>query len=164
MSDLSAFEDLLAANEAYAASFPHADVPGRAATGLAVVTCMDARIDPAAILGLAPGDAKVLRNAGGRVTDEVLKALVVGTALLGVTRVLVMPHTRCRMVQESDEAVHDAIRSGTGVDTRSVVFGTAADQAAALEQDLTRIRTHPLLPRDLTVLGLTYDVTTGHLR
>lgn len=157
------FADVLAANSAYADAFDLADLPGPAAKGLAVVTCMDSRIDPARILGLEPGDAKVLRNAGGRVTDDVLTALVVATSLLGVTRVLVMPHTRCKMVQDSDEVVHAAIADASGVDTRSLVFGTVPDQAAALEHDLLRIRTHPLLPRDLSVAGYLYDVTTGRL-
>src|ERR687889_1202029 len=92
------FADVLAANAAYAASFGLAGVPSNAARGLAVVTCMDSRIEPLAMLGLGPGDAKIIRNAGARVTDDVLRTLVLGTYLLGVDRAMVIAHTNCRLI------------------------------------------------------------------
>src|SRR5581483_4281305 len=97
MPDADAFADLLAANELYAESFGSPRLPARAAKGLAILTCMDSRIDPLAMLGLRPGDAKILRNAGARVTDDVLRTLVLASCLLGVHRAMVIAHTDCRM-------------------------------------------------------------------
>ncbi|HEY4899106.1 MAG TPA: carbonic anhydrase, partial [Candidatus Nanopelagicaceae bacterium] len=93
---LGNFEDVLGANQSFAERFTSADLTGTALKGLAIVTCMDSRIDPLQIVGMHPGDAKILRNAGARVTDDVLRTLVLATYLLGVYRVLVMPHTACR--------------------------------------------------------------------
>jgi len=158
-----AFDDLFAANDEFAARFEDKGLPARAARGLAVVTCMDSRIDPFGILGIKAGDAKVLRNAGARVTDDVVRTLVLAVYLLGVHRVLVMPHTRCRMAEASDQAIHDLIRREYGVDTRSQDFHTNPDQIAALKHDLVKIHACPLLPRDLTVGGALFDVDTGRL-
>lgn len=160
---MTAFEKELAANARYAERFADADLPGRAAAGLAVVTCMDARIDPLRVLGLANGEAKVLRNPGGQVTGDVLRALVLATHLLGVERVLVLQHTRCRMTQVTDEQAHAAIGEQSGVDTRSLSFGTIADQQAALERDVQRVRSWPYLPPGVAVAGGIYDVATGRV-
>jgi carbonic anhydrase len=116
------FDDLLAANRTYAERFTSAGLKGRAAKGLAVVTCMDSRIEPLQMLGLSKGDAKILRNAGARVTDDVLRTLVLAVHLLGVDRVMVVAHTECRMATVSDEQVHAAIRESAGIDTRSLEF------------------------------------------
>ena len=124
------FDDVRAANEAYAAAFALAGLEPTAARGLAVVTCMDSRIEPLAALGLGPGDAKILRNAGARVTRDVLRTLVLAVALLGVDRILVMPHTRCRMAGQDETEVHDEIERRTGLDTRSLEFSTVMDQEA----------------------------------
>ncbi|MBO3749048.1 carbonic anhydrase [Streptosporangiaceae bacterium NEAU-GS5] len=158
-----AFDDLLAANDEYARTFAHSDLTGRALRGLAVVTCMDSRIDPLGLLGLTAGDAKILRNAGARVTDDVLRTLVLAVYLLGVDRVLVMPHTDCRMSKSTDADVHELIADKYGVDTRSLEFHTVPDQDAALRHDLMRIRTSPFLPPGLRVGGALYDVHTGKL-
>ncbi|WP_017572324.1 beta-class carbonic anhydrase [Nocardiopsis halotolerans] len=159
-----AFEDLLAGNEAYARSFSLKGLQPIAARGLALVTCMDSRIEPLDMLGLKQGDAKILRNAGARVTDDTLRTLVLAVYLLGVDRVMVMPHTRCRMASvESDDAVHDLIQEQYGVDTRSLEFHTDNDQLGALRHDLERIRHHPLLPEGLPVMGAIYDVDTGRV-
>ncbi|MBB5135202.1 carbonic anhydrase [Thermocatellispora tengchongensis] len=160
---MTAFDDLLAANKKYAADFSHSNLTGRAARRLAVVTCMDSRIDPLGLLGLQAGDAKILRNAGARVTDDVQRTLVLAVYLLGVNRVLVMPHTDCRMSKSTDSDIHDLIARDHGVDTRSLDFHTVADQGEALRHDLTRIRTSPFLPSDLAVGGAIYDVHTGEL-
>ncbi|WP_143736805.1 carbonic anhydrase [Microbispora sp. GKU 823] len=159
-----AFDDLLDANEKYASAFTHSGLSGRAARGLAVVTCMDSRIDPLGLLGLAAGDAKILRNAGARVTDDVLRTLVLAVYLLGVDRVLVMPHTDCRMSKSTDEDVHNLIADQYGVDTRSLEFQTVPDQRATLRHDITRIKSSPYLPKDLVVGGALYDVHTGRLQ
>ncbi|WP_436761939.1 beta-class carbonic anhydrase [Streptosporangium sp. V21-05] len=159
---MSAFDDLLTANEKFSATFTNAGLTGRAACGLALVTCMDSRIDPLGLLGLKPGDAKILRNAGARVTDDVLRTLVLAVNLLGVERVLVMPHTDCGVTKVTDEEVH-AIAARRGVDTRSLDFHTVPDQDAALRHDLVRIRTSPFLPPGMPVGGAIYDVRTGKL-
>jgi carbonic anhydrase len=157
-----AFADVLEANEAYAASFELADVPGRAARGLAVLTCIDTRVAPLAILGLQPGDAKILRNPGARVTDDVLGTLVLCRYLLGVDRALIVPHTRCRMAAGSEDAVHDAVRDAGGPDTRSLSFLATDDLHATLRHDVQRVRSSPFL-QGLTVGGFVYDVDTGRL-
>jgi len=158
------FADLLSANAAYAQQFDLGDLQGRAARGLAIVTCMDTRIEPLRMLGLRPGDAKILRNAGGRVTDDVLRTLVLAVHLLGVDRVMVVAHTDCRMAKSSDEEVHGLILRSSGVDTRSLEFRTAPDQDTALRLDVTRIRAHPLLPRGLPAASFLYDVASGRVR
>jgi carbonic anhydrase len=158
------FTDLLAANERYAARFTSGDLPGRAARGLAVVTCMDSRIEPLQMLGLSKGDAKILRNAGGRVTDDVLRTLVLATHLLGVDRVMVVEHTDCRMAKVNEQQAHAAILELSGTDTRSLEFHTIPDQQSTLERDVQRIRSFPYLPSDLAVVGGLYDVASGRLR
>lgn len=154
------FEDVLAANTVYSRHFADAGTPGKAARGLAVVTCMDSRISPLEMLGLQPGDAKILRNAGARVTDDVLRTLVLAVHLLEVTRVMVVPHTDCRMTTVTDEQVHAEILA-RGVDTRSLEFRTIADQISTLADDVQRIRSSPYLPAGLPVVGCVYDVHTG---
>ena len=157
------FADVLASNARYAAHFTGLGLGGRAARGLAIVTCMDSRIEPLGVVGMRPGDAKILRNAGGRVTDDVLRTLVLAVYLLDVTRVLVMPHTRCRMAGSSEEQIHALISERHHIDTRSIEFRTVTDQGAALRLDLQRIRSFPLLPTGLVVGGAMYDVDTGRL-
>jgi carbonic anhydrase len=157
------FSDLQRANEEFVKNFVPEGLSGRAVKGLAIVTCMDSRIAPLAIVGMKPGDAKILRNAGARVTEDVLRTLVLATHLLGVNRVLVMPHTDCRMANGSEPEIHQAIFEASGVDTRSMEIRTVTDQRAALELDMTRIKTYPLLPKDLQVAGGFYDVKTGYL-
>jgi len=155
------YDDVLAANARYAEHFSDAGIPGQAARGLAVVTCMDSRISPLEMLGLAPGDAKILRNAGARVTDDVLRTLVLAVYLLGVDRVMVMAHTDCRMTKVTDDEVLDQLMRERGVDTRSLEFRTIPDQLAVLRRDVQRVRSSPYLPAGLPVAGAVYDVRTG---
>ncbi|MGI9197095.1 MAG: beta-class carbonic anhydrase [Candidatus Nanopelagicales bacterium] len=161
---LEAFTDVLGGNAEHAASYAGSALSGYAARGLAVVTCMDSRIDPLAALGMAPGDVKILRNAGARVTDDVQRTLLLATYLLGVTRILVMPHTDCRMVGSTEADIHALIRQETGTDTRSIEFNTARDVDEALGRDVVRLRANPLLPPGTKVGGAVYDVHTGTLR
>ena len=154
---------MLEANEAYAVDYVDAGLTGWARRGLAVVTCMDSRIDPLAVLGLHPGDVKILRNAGARVTDDVLRTLMLAAHLLGVTRVLVMPHTDCKMASGEEADIHLAIQEKSGVDTRSIEIRTVSDQRSAVITDLTRIRTFPLLPAGLVAAGALLDIRTGRL-
>lgn len=162
MSTDEAFADVLAANEAYAAAYRNADLPARAAKGLAVLTCMDSRIDPLGMLGLKPGDAKILRNAGARVTEDVLRTLVLAVYLLSVQRVMVVAHTRCRMAGGTEDDVHAAVATAGGPDTRSLSFLTTDDQAAAVRSDVQRVRSSPYLP-GIEVGGFVLDIDTGRL-
>lgn len=157
------FADVLAANREYVKTFHDQNLTGRAAKELAVVTCMDSRINPLAVLGMQAGDVKILRNAGARVTDDVLRTLVLATYLLNVTRVLIMPHTNCKMASATEEQIHDAVAKDYGVDIRSIEIRVVEDQLAALRKDIGRVRSYPFLPDDLVVGGAIYDVSTGEI-
>src|SRR5262245_28165189 len=157
------FADVLHANEGYAGGFRLAGLPARAARGLAVLTCMDSRIEPLPMLGLEHGDAKILRNAGARVTDDVLRTLVLATYLLGVDRAMVVAHTKCRMAAGDEDEVHAALDEAGGPDTRSLAFLVTDDQEETLRADVQRIRSWPYLTQ-LRVGGFLYDVDTGRLR
>ena len=128
------------------------------------MTCMDSRIDPLRIIGMSAGDAKILRNAGARVTEDVLRTLILATTLLNVSRVLVMPHTDCRMASGTEEQIHATILERSGIDTRSVEIRTVTDQVAALKSDLVRIEQFPLLPKGIEIAGAIYNVKTGELK
>lgn len=160
---MKSFEDLLAGNKDFAARFAGAGLKGTAARGLAVVTCMDSRIDPLQVLGLSVGDAMIVRNPGAQVTNDVLRTLVLAVHLLGVDRVLILAHTDCRMTKVNDEQVHEAIAAESGIDTRSLDFQTIADQSATLRADVQRVRSSPYLPTDLSVVGGCYDLQTGRI-
>jgi carbonic anhydrase len=157
------FSDLFEANAEFVKTFKSQELTGEARKGLAIITCMDSRIDPLRIVGMQPGDAKILRNAGARVTEDVLRTLVLATYLLNVNRVLVMPHTDCRMASGTEDEIHAAIKERSGVDTRGIEIRTVKDQVAALNADLVRIKSFPLLPKDLSVTGGIYDVKSGKL-
>jgi carbonic anhydrase len=154
------FSDVLAANAAYTRDFRLAGLQARAARGLSVLTCMDSRIEPLAMLGLQPGDAKILRNAGARVTDDVLRTLVLASYLLGVDRTMIIAHTDCRMAAGSEDDVHAAMDAAGGPDTRSLSFLVTDDQEATLCADVQRVRSWPYLT-NLSVGGFLYDVGTG---
>jgi carbonic anhydrase len=156
------FADVLQANEAYARDFGLAGLEPQAARGLAVLTCMDSRIEPLAMLGLRPGDAKILRNAGARVTDDVLRTLVLASYLLGVDRAMVIAHTGCRMAAESEEEVHAALTDAGAPDTSGLSFLVSSDQEETVRADVARVRSWPYLTR-LEVGGFIYDVDTGRL-
>jgi carbonic anhydrase len=154
------FADVVAANAAYAQEFALAGLEPRAARGLAIVTCMDSRIEPLTMLGLRPGDAKILRNAGARVTDDVVRTLVLARYLLGVERVMVVAHTKCRMAGGTEEDVHIAIAAAGGPDTSELSFLVAPDQVAELRNDVDRALSSPYL-KDTVIGGFLYDVDTG---
>lgn len=160
-TDHEKFADLIAANKEYAQEFKYSELTGSAVRGLAIVTCMDSRINPLSVVGMHSGDAKILRNAGARVTEDVLRTLVLATYLLNVDRILVMPHTDCRMAQSDESTLHDLIEKQYGVDTRSLEFRVTKDQEAALKTDITRIRAYPFLREGVSVIGSIYDVKSG---
>lgn len=157
------FSDLLAANERYASRFTMGGFDGIAHAGVAIVTCMDSRIDPLAMVGLHPGDAKIFRNPGGRVTDQAMEALVLGVHLLRVNRVLVVPHTRCAMASSTLEDVQRRVGESAGQDATWLTFGVVDDQERALRADVAKVRSHPLVPDTVAVAGFRYDVDTGRL-
>ena len=151
------------ANGRYPAWVPDSGVAGGAAKGLAVLTCIDSRIDPLAMLGLRAGDAKIIRNAGARVTEDALRSLVLGANLLGVTRVGVVQHTECAMVGTTDDELRARIGTQRGADASGWDFLASTDQLATLNADIELIRACPLLPADLEVRGFVFDVHTGAL-
>ena len=158
------FEDLLAANQAYAEHFQMSGFDGIAKAGVAIVTCMDSRIDPLGLIGLHPGDAKIFRNPGGRVTEAALEALVLGTYLLNVNRILVVPHTKCAMGSHTENALRSTIGELSGQDASWMSFSVVDDQEQKLREDLAKVRAHPLIPDATLVGGFIYDVDTGLLR
>ena len=139
------FDDVIDANRHYQTEFHDPDLPGRAAKGLAVLTCIDSRIDPLAMLGLHAGDAKIIRNAGGRATDDALRSLVLAANLLGVTRVCVVQHTDCAMVGSTEDEMRARVEAARGVDASGWEFLTTTDQVAALPR---RHHAHHLLRAD----------------
>ena len=162
--DSKIFGDLLVNNKSFVSNFEYEELTGTAKEGLAIVTCMDSRIDPLRIVVMSAGDAKILRNAGARVTEDVLRTLILATTLLNVSRILVMPHTDCRMASGTEEQIHATILERSGIDTRSVEIRTVSDQISALKSDLVRIEKFPLLPKNIEVIGAIYNVKTGELR
>jgi len=158
-----AFDDLLTANREFASHFTLAGFDGVAHAGVAIVTCMDSRIDPLRLVGLTPGDAKIFRNPGGRVTPQALEALVLGVHLLRVDRVLVVPHTRCAVATHTEEELRKRVSASAGTDVSWHRFHVVEDQVAALGEDVHRVRSHPLIPERVAVGGFLYDVDTGLL-
>lgn len=157
------FDDLIAANQSYADDFSLSGFDGIARAGVAMVTCMDSRIDPLSMIGLKAGDAKILRNPGGRVTDQVLVALVLGTNLLQVERVLVVEHTRCAMASSSEDDLKGRLTENSGVDASWMSLGAIDDQRRTIEADVRKVHSHPLISNDVLVGGFLYDVDTGLL-
>lgn len=158
------FADVLSGNEEYARNFADSHLTGIARRGIAVVTCIDSRIDPLNLMGMKAGDVKILRNAGARVTEDVLRTLVLASHLLGVKRVLVLPHTDCRMASAEEAEVHAEIMRVSGIDSRGIEIRTVSDQLAALKLDVTRVRSFPLLASDVVVGGAIFDVHSGVLK
>jgi carbonic anhydrase len=157
------FDDLLEANQRFAQDFRLSGFDGIARAGVAVVTCMDSRIDPLGMLGLSPGDAKIFRNPGGRVTPQALEALILAVHLLNVDRILVIPHTRCAMASASEHELQERIRASSGQDASWQPFGVVTDQEEALREDIAKVHAHPLIPDRVKVGGFVYDVDTGLL-
>ncbi|WP_310528549.1 carbonic anhydrase [Nocardioides sp.] len=155
------FTDLIAANRTFAEDFTLGDFDGVAHAGVAIVTCMDSRIDPLRMLGLEHGDAKIFRNPGGRVTSAALEALVLGVHLLGVERILIVPHTKCAMASNTEAELRLKVGKSMGVDASWQEFHVISDQIAALQEDVRRVRSHPLIPENVAIGGFLYYVDTG---
>ena len=158
-----AFADILEANARYAQQF-HLGVPRpEAAKALAVLTCIDSRIEPLRMLGLVPGDAKIMRNAGARVTEDVLRSLVLAVHLLSVSRIAVIQHTRCRMTEATNPEIREEIGRRSGSPADGWDFLAIGNQHDTLVDDLTIIRSCPLIPDTVALTGMIYDVDTGLL-
>ena len=157
------FDDLLAANVRYSTQAPR-NFDGIAHAGIAVVTCMDSRLQPLEMLGLYLGEAKILRTPGGHVTPDALIGCVLGAHLLQVDRILVIAHTRCAMASGTDEEIRHRILNATGADLGDLEIGASPDQEGALRADVALLNTHPALAGRDTVGGFVYDVDSGLLR
>ncbi len=157
-------DELLAANQRFAQRFTQGDLPTLPARQLAVLTCMDARLHPETFLGLAIGDAHVIRNAGGRASDDALRSLIISSRLLGTRAVVVIHHTDCGMLTFTNEEIRDQIRQNLGADASHVDFLPLTDLETSVRSDMEAIRSSPLLPPDITVRGFVYDVQSGRLR
>lgn len=160
---MNEFEDLLTANRTFGDTFALGGFDGVAAAGVAIVTCMDSRIDPLRMVGLEPGDAKIFRNPGGRVTDAALEALVLCAHLLNVERVLVVPHTRCAVASSTEAEIRSRVSESAGVEAGWQRFHVVDDQLQCLGEDVAKVRTHPLIADRVQVGGFLYDVDTGLL-
>src|SRR6266404_2257657 len=175
-------EEVLAANSAYAQNFgDKSDLPMPPGRHFAILTCMDARLDPAKFAGLSEGDAHVIRNAGGRASDDALRSLIISYKLLGTNEFFVIHHTDCGMLFFTDEVMRNLLASSletaelTPSGFRDVGKGpgstegefidwlTMRDNAAAVLADVRRIRNHPLIPKSIPIHGYIYDVRTGRL-
>ena len=175
-------EEVIAANAAYAKDFgKKADLPAPPGRRFAILTCMDARLDPANYAGLAEGDAHVIRNAGGRASDDAIRSFVISYKLLGTREWFVIHHTQCGMATFTDEVMRGLLASslqtatmgasgwqdagqGPGSTEGSYIdWLTISESTQSLVEDVTRIRNHPLVPGDIPIYGYIYDVKTGRL-
>jgi carbonic anhydrase len=161
---VSELQTMLDANRSFAESFGQGGLEVVPARPVVVITCIDARLDPAKILGLEIGDAHVIRNAGGRVTDDAIRSATISTWLLGTRELLVIHHTNCGMTLFTDDVLHEKIRQATGIDVSDEEYLSFADPEESLRQDVARLRDVKTVPDGLSVSGLIYDVRTGELR
>jgi carbonic anhydrase len=156
-------DEIREANDRYAASFQKGDLPMPPGRRFAVLTCMDARIDPARALGLEEGDAHVIRNAGGIASDDAVRSVVISHALLGTREALVIGHTDCGMLTFTNEDLRAKLRDERGVDTEHLDFQPFPDIAERVRSSVRRLRESPLLPDDYGVQGFVYDVASGRI-
>jgi carbonic anhydrase len=156
-------DTLLAANEVYADSFSQGHLPMPPARRVAIVTCMDARLDPARFLGLEPGDAHVIRNAGGLVTEDAIRSLVISHWLLGTQEVAVIAHTDCGMLTFSNDDLRARLRSEADADASEVDFRPFVDLRESVRESLRAVRESAFLPDSLELSGWIYDVRDGRL-
>jgi carbonic anhydrase len=156
---MSVVDEVTAANERYASEFAKGELPMPPGRRFAVVTCMDARLDPAGFLGLEEGDAHVIRNAGGLVNDETIRSLVISHHLLGTEEAVVIGHTECGMLTFTNDDLHGKL----GPESEAIDFQPFPDVAERVRQSVETIRSHPLLPDSFGATGFVYDVETGRI-
>jgi carbonic anhydrase len=159
--------EFLAANEQYASQFDKGDLPLPPKRKVAVLICMDARIDPAKVLGLEEGDAHVIRNAGGRAADA-LRSLAISHELLGIREIVVIHHTDCGMLTFSNDDIRQKLEADLGPEAGKIAsqidFLPFRDLDQSVREDVEAIQASPLIPDDIAVSGFVYDVHTGRLR
>ena len=161
---MSVIPELLAANDRYADRFDRGDLPSPPGRRVAVLTCMDARLLPHRFLGLEEGDAHVIRNAGGRASDDALRSLILSYKLLGTREFVVIHHTDCGAATYDNEQVRQLLRRDTGADASAIDFLPFGDLDDSVRQDVETIRSSPFIPNEIPVRGFVYDVRTGRLR
>ena len=159
---MTATDDLIANNAAYVAGFTKGDLPLPPATNVAVLACMDARLDPAKALGLQEGDAHVIRNAGGVATEDALRSLVISQRLLGTTEIILIHHTDCGMETFTDDAVKEQILADTGL-RPSFALESFPKAEEDVKQTAARIKASPFVPSK-KIRGFVYEVESGRLR
>ena len=160
---MSTTDELLRNNERYANSFDKGDLPMPPAKQIAIVTCMDARLSPYVMLGLSEGDAHVIRNAGGVITDDEIRSLMISQRLLGTREVMLIHHTDCGMLTFSDEELREQIQQEVGIKPH-FPLETFADLEEDVRQSIKRIEASPFIPYKDSVRGFIYEVETGRLR
>jgi len=160
---VSATDQLLENAQSYAAGFDKGDLPLPPGRRVAIVACMDARLNPYALLGLREGDAHIIRNAGGAVTPDVIRSLSISQRLLGTEEIVLIHHTGCGMLAFSDDEFRSALEQETGIRPEWSAE-TFADLDAGVRQSIARIKASPFLPRTDSVRGFVYEVETGRLR
>ena len=158
---MSEIKKMLAANQEFAGSFTKGDLPMPPARHVAILTCMDARIHPANALGLELGDAHVIRNAGGRASDDAIRSLIISSRLLGTTEFAVIHHTECGMLTFTNEDLQTKLRDETGADASHVDFLPFADLERSVRDDVSAILASPFIDDSIPVSGYIYDVHTG---
>ena len=160
---MSVTDELLRNAEEYAANFDKGELPLPPAKGVAVVACMDARLIPTRVLGLDEGDAHVIRNAGGVVTDDEIRSLAISQRLLGTEEIILIHHTDCGMLTFSDDEFRRSIQAETGIKPE---WAAAAfdDLDEDVRQSIARIHASPFIPRKNSIRGFVYEVETGRLR
>ena len=161
---MALMEHLLHANELYAESFRMGRLPRTPRLELAILTCMDSRIDPDRILGLQEGDAHVIRNAGGRASDDAIRSLVLSYRLLKTREFLVIHHTDCGMQSITNERMREELLQDLGADVSHVDFLPISDPDETVRTDIEAICSSPMVRADIDVRGFVYDVATGRLR
>ena len=160
---MSSTDELLANNEAYAASFDKADLPLPPARKAAVLACMDARLNVYGALGLGEGEAHVIRNAGGVVTDDAIRSLAISQRLLGTEEIILIHHTDCGMLTFTDDEFKRQVERETGIKPEWAVE-SFSDLDGDVRQSIARIKASPFIPRKDAVRGFVYEVETGRLR
>src|SRR5216684_2385521 len=160
---MTAAQEFLKANEAYAATFQKGDLPMPPARHVAVLTCMDARLHPARFLGLEEGDAHVIRNAGGRASEDAIRSLVISEQLLGTNTVVVIHHTDCGMLTFSNADLRTKLRQELGANADNIDFLPFKDLEQSVRDDVATIKASPLIPDNIEVNGFIYDVRSGKL-
>ncbi len=160
---MSAIDQLLANNRRYAETFEKGDLPSAPAKKIAVVACMDARMETGVMLALVEGDAHVIRNAGGAVTDDVIRSLTISQRLLGTREIMVIQHTGCGMQSFTDDDLKQQIEADTGIKP-PFAMEAFADLEGNVRQSIRRIQASPFIPHRDAARGFVYDVKTGLIR